>query len=113
MTGNGGRFQQIHGVNEQQDFSNGLNTITATDVAFSPLSLIRGERFSPSQVWVGGNSRKSKETKICSIPTPLGREHIKMMQAPPAITGSDAGNRQDLYRNKMGLEFRTQVVKKK
>jgi hypothetical protein len=38
-------------VNEQQDFSKGLNTILATDAAFNPLSEIHGERFSPSQVY--------------------------------------------------------------
>jgi hypothetical protein len=50
MTGSGGRFQQVQGVNEQQDFSNGLKTITATDDARSPRSRIRGEWFPPSQV---------------------------------------------------------------
>ena len=43
----GGMFQIIQGVNEQQDFSKGLNTIMATDAAFNPLSEIPGERFSP------------------------------------------------------------------
>jgi hypothetical protein len=33
----------IQGVNEQQDFSNGLNTITATDAACKPLRVRRGE----------------------------------------------------------------------
>lgn len=59
----------IHGVKEQQDFSNGLKTIIATDAAFSPLRVRRGEWFPPSQVWVGGNSRKSSETTILSITT--------------------------------------------
>jgi hypothetical protein len=60
-------FQTIHGVNEQQDFSNGLKTITATDDAFNPSRVREGDRFPPSQVWVGGNSRKSSETKSRSI----------------------------------------------
>jgi hypothetical protein len=63
----GGIFQTIQGVKEQQDFSNGLKIITATDDAFNPLRVIRGDRFPPSQVWVGGNSRKSSETIIRSI----------------------------------------------
>jgi len=67
ITGRGGRFQQIHGVKEQQDFSNGLNTMTATDLAERPVIQIRGERFSPSQVCVGGNSRKSSETTSFSM----------------------------------------------
>jgi hypothetical protein len=33
ITGNGGRFQQIQGANEQQDRSNGFATMTATDTA--------------------------------------------------------------------------------
>ena len=60
--GCGGMFHMIQGVNEQQDFSKGLNTIIAIDAAFSPFNLIRGERLSPSQVCVGGNSRKSRDT---------------------------------------------------
>jgi hypothetical protein len=63
----GGRFQMIHGVKEQQDFSNGLKTITATDAAFNPLKVRGGERFPPSQVWVGGNSRKPSETISLSM----------------------------------------------
>jgi hypothetical protein len=69
MTGIGGRFQQSQGVNEQQDFSNGLKTMTATDAAESPSSRIAGERFPPSQVCAGGNSRKSSETMSGSIVT--------------------------------------------
>ena len=58
MRGTGGRFQQIQGVNEQQDFSNGLKTMMATDAAESPLSRIAGERFSPSQVCGRGELKK-------------------------------------------------------
>ena len=67
MRGTGGRFQIIHGVYEQQDFSKGLKAITATDAAFSPLNIRRGDMFSPSQVCMGGNSRKSSETIRRSI----------------------------------------------
>jgi hypothetical protein len=63
----GGMFQTIHGVKEQQDFSNGLKIITATDDAFNPLRVRRGDRFPPSHVWEGGNSRKSSETTSRSI----------------------------------------------
>lgn len=63
----GGIFQIIQGLNEQQDFSKGLNTILATDAAFNPLSEIPGERFSPSQVCCFGNSRKSSEILWRSI----------------------------------------------
>jgi hypothetical protein len=55
-------FQMSQGQNEQQDGWNGLTAITATDTALSPDSLIRGEMLGPSQVWVGGNSRKSSLT---------------------------------------------------
>jgi hypothetical protein len=77
ITGSGGRFQQIHGVNEQQDFSNGLKTMTATDAADSPFSRILGERFSPSQVYVGGNSRKSSEMMSGSMVTFMEQEDNK------------------------------------
>jgi hypothetical protein len=69
ITGKGGMFQIIHGVKEQQDFSNGLTTITATETACRSLSLMRGELFPPSQVFVTGNSRKSSVTTSFSIPT--------------------------------------------
>jgi hypothetical protein len=38
-----GIFQIIQGVNEQHDFSNGLNTNTATEAASKPLRMRRGE----------------------------------------------------------------------
>ena len=37
---------------------NGLKTMMATDSALRPLSLRRGDRFSPSQVCVGGEGKK-------------------------------------------------------
>jgi hypothetical protein len=74
----GGIFQMIQGVKEQQDFSNGLKTITATDDAFNPLRVRRGDWFPPSQVWVGGNSRKSSETTSRSITTRIGHESINI-----------------------------------
>jgi hypothetical protein len=64
-------------VNEQQDFSNGLKTMMATDAADSPFSRMTGERFSPSQVWVGGNSRKSSETMSGSMISSSGWQDIK------------------------------------
>jgi hypothetical protein len=78
ISGTGGRFQMIHGENEQQDFSNGLKIITATEAAFSPLRMRRGEIFSPSQVCVGGNSRKSSVTIRRSIITKTGYEKINV-----------------------------------
>jgi hypothetical protein len=71
MTGSGGRFQQSHGVNEQQDFSKGLKTMMATETAESPRSRTAGDRFSPSQVWAGGNSRKSSDTTSGSMVTSM------------------------------------------
>jgi hypothetical protein len=68
----------IQGVNEQQDFSKGLNTITAIDEASRPFNLIRGERLSPSQVCVGGNSRKSRDTIRVSITTKWGAGKIML-----------------------------------
>jgi hypothetical protein len=59
----------IHGIYEQQDLLKGLKTITATYAAFSPFTLRWGEMFSQSQVFVGGNSKKSRETIIRSITT--------------------------------------------
>jgi hypothetical protein len=59
----------IHGEYEQQDLLKGLKTITATDAAFRPFNNTRGEMLSPSQVCVGGNSKKSKETIRRSIIT--------------------------------------------
>jgi hypothetical protein len=88
ITGNGGRFQQSHGVNEQQDFSNGLKTMTATDAADSPFRRMAGERFSPSQVCVGGNSRKSSETVSGSIVISLGQEDNKRMSPADARLSS-------------------------
>src|SRR5512145_1798955 len=70
MTGTGGMFQQSQVVNEQQDFSNGLKTITATEAADNPFSRIAGDRFPPSQVCSGGNSRKSSETMSGSMISP-------------------------------------------
>jgi hypothetical protein len=78
ISGTGGRFQMIHGVYELQDFSKGLKIITATDAAFSPLSMMRGEMFSPSQVCVGGNSKKSSETIRRSITTKVGQKKINV-----------------------------------
>jgi hypothetical protein len=69
----------IHEVYEQQDFSKGLKTITATDAAFNPLSMMRGEMFSPSQVCMGGNSRKSSETIRRSVATKVGRKKINVL----------------------------------
>jgi hypothetical protein len=68
----------IQGENEQQDFSKGLNTIMAIDAAFKPFSLILGERLSPSQVYVGGNSRKSRDTIRGSITTKWGTGKIML-----------------------------------
>jgi len=82
MTGTGGRFQQIHGVKEQQDFSKGLKTMTATDAADNPPSRMAGDRFSPSQVCTGGNSRKSSETVSGFIGTSMEWQGNKRM--PPA-----------------------------
>jgi hypothetical protein len=79
MTGTGGRFQQIHGVNEQQDFSNGLKTMTATDAADKPPSRRAGDRFSPSQVCTRGNSRKSSDTVSGFIGTSMEWQGNKWM----------------------------------
>jgi hypothetical protein len=55
------------GQKEQQDGWKGFTAITATDAALRLETLIRGEVSDPSQVWVGGNSRKSSLTMIRSI----------------------------------------------
>lgn len=48
----------------------------ATDAAFNPLNLMLGETLSPSQVCMGGNSRKSRETMRLSITTKIENEKI-------------------------------------
>lgn len=48
-----------HGQNEQQDGWNGFTAMTARDPDLRPEIRILGETSAPSQVWVGGNSRKS------------------------------------------------------
>ncbi len=67
MTSTGGKFQASHGENEQQDGIKGFTAMTAREFEEILPMRINGEESSPSQVWVGGNSRKSSLTISFSI----------------------------------------------
>ena len=77
MIPDGGIFQASQGEKEQHEGMKGFTAITAseTDLRFS--ILIRGDSSSPSQVFVGGNSRKSSLTISFSIV-----RHIVLRVAP-------------------------------
>src|SRR5208337_963445 len=100
ITGTGGMFQQIHGVNEQQDFSNGLKTMTAMDAAslLIPFSRMRGEILPPSQVFVGGNVRKSSVTISRSI-------------SSTSVLPANKVHRCRVYRSSIFIVFREQLIR--
>jgi hypothetical protein len=93
-------FQQIHGVKEQQDFSNGLNTMADKDAAprLIPFSRMRGDLLLPSRVCMGGNVRKSSVTISCSI-APL---------LPLPVIKFPAG---DLFRSSTFIDFHEQLIR--
>jgi hypothetical protein len=63
----GGNVPDNPGVNQQQDFFERIENHNGYRYRFQHLIVISGKRFSPSQIYRFGNSRKSSETTRRSI----------------------------------------------